>query len=129
MYFPSNILKLYLTYGYMFMRQNSGKVVTSIHFLSYTATKHTKRKLKTRILNIIKDKTRMNLEHENYIRKVNYTLFQPCLLRSFKYQFTWIYPKLKCIFCIKVKIQNEKLRAFVCFYFFTLTHVYFFLVW
>ena len=62
------------------MRQNSGKVVTSIHFLSYTATKHTKRKLKTRILNIIKDKTRMNLEHENYIRKVKYIPFQSCLL-------------------------------------------------
>ena len=63
----------------MFMRQNSGKIVTSIHFLSYTATKHTKHKLKTRILNIIKDKTRMNHKHENYIKKVNYTLFQPCL--------------------------------------------------
>ena len=56
----------------MFMRQNSGKVVTSFHFLSYTATKHTKQKLKTRILNIIKDKIRMNLEHENPIGKENY---------------------------------------------------------
>ena len=64
----------------MFMRQNSGKVVTSIHFLSYTATKHTKQKLKTRILNIIKDKIRMNLEHENSIRKVSIFRFVSSLV-------------------------------------------------
>ena len=66
----------------MFMRQNSGKVVTSIHFLSYTATKHTRQKHKTRILNIIKDKIRMNLEHENPIGKVNYIKFKLCLFRA-----------------------------------------------
>ena len=50
----------------MFMRQNSGKIVTSIHFLSQLLLQNTELKHEPRIVNIISEKSRINVLHKNW---------------------------------------------------------------